>query len=390
MPELLKSRRGRASSELPRILIDARMVTETPHGIARYVKHLAQGLARLRQKYPPAYEPVFFVNADYSRPDFFGNRAIRMPVPFLARAELRELPAAIRAAGASLYHSPSFSSLLTQGPWRAHCPWILTVHDLNHLTFGNWKQRLYYRSILRPFARKAAALATVSVFSREEIARWLPIEPARIEVVYNALDPALRVRPGTLETQATLARFGLEAGKYFLCISNAKPHKNIDLLVEAYFAYRRAVAHAADPSAQPWNLVLSLKEFGDRPGVKAVGPLADREAQVLRTQAGAVAFPSVYEGFGLPPIEGALAGAPLIVSRIPPHQEGLVDLGPDEVTWADPRDRDAWQEGLLAAWRGGLPRPSDESRERILSRFSEDNLARHMDRIYRRVLMASN
>src|SRR5690606_12467982 len=102
--------------------------------------------------------------------------------PFLSIGELVGIHSALRYAAASLYHSPTFSSLVS-----APCPWVQTIHDLNHLTYGSLSQRLYYRRILRPFARRARQVITISEFSRSEIAPWIGVPPESLAIAPNAL-----------------------------------------------------------------------------------------------------------------------------------------------------------------------------------------------------------
>jgi glycosyltransferase involved in cell wall biosynthesis len=99
-------------------------------------------------------------------------------------------------------------------------------------------------------------------------------------------------------------------------------------------------------------------------------------------------FPSVYEGFGLPPLEGAVLGAPVIVSDIPAHREALRDLGSNEVRWVKPLAEDAWTEALRSSARsGGEPRPvSEATRAKLIDRYSVKRMGDAMDRIYRDVL----
>jgi len=363
---------------LPEVLIDARMVEVVPHGIARYVTSLASGLRGLSsERGGLPYEPVFLVREDFPKNDFQGWKIRRVHAKFLARSELFELPQAIQ--GAALYHSPSFSSLFSVGPLKPRCPWIVTIHDLNHLTYGSRFQKLYYRYLLKPFGRRAAQVVTVSEFSRQELASWLGRPASEIEVATNALDAATIDAPSDEVCREVLSRYQLESGKYFLCLSNSKPHKNIPFLVEAY-------AEACRGSKLDWPLVLSMGGYSDVPGVHAVGGLSDADVRVLRARAGAVVFPSLYEGFGLPPVEAVVARVPLIVSKIPPHQEGLSDLGADEVIWIDPKNRRSLVDALVRARDGRMAKPSEQSRQRILERLSEAQLAGRMDRIYQRVL----
>jgi glycosyltransferase involved in cell wall biosynthesis len=354
------------------VWIDARMVGPIPHGISSYVSRLASGLSRLKL----GYEPVFVTSTSFSREDFFGFKTVRAQSAFLSVDELWELPKLLREARPALYHSPSFSSLFSYGPFKAPCPWIVTIHDLNHLHYGDLKKKVYYRGLLRPFARSAAQIATVSQFSRDELASWLGVDAAEIEIVSNALSPTLMDPVSEEESRAVLGKYGLEPRRYFFCLSNPKPHKNVGTLVQGYLAYRQR--------GSAWPLVLNVDVKA--PGVVSIGGVSANEARVLVACAGAVVFPSLYEGFGLPPVEAAVAGTAVVASDILPHREGLVELGEGEVRWADPRRPGDWAAALQQVQAGEIAPPSLESRRKTFEHFSEARLAAHMDRIYRRVL----
>jgi alpha-1,3-rhamnosyl/mannosyltransferase len=360
-------------NKLSRVLIDARMVRRTPHGIARYVSRLAEGLLALRDRGALAYEPAFLVAPDCAEPVFARFATLEARTPIHDPRELFELPGLVRKSGAALYHSPSYSSVVA-----CPCPWLVTVHDLNHLHYGGLAQKAYYYGVLRPFARGARRLLTVSRFSRDELATWTGLPAARIGVVHNALEAELAEPVPSAESAPVLARFGLTPGRYFLALSNPKPHKNLPLLLEAY----RALGDGA------WPLVLSVREkFA---GALSTGPLTDREARVLLRSAGALVFPSLYEGFGLPPVESLVAGVPAVVSDIPPHREAVegvfANAGEEgSMLWVDPRDRAAWTAALRAA-PVSLRRPGPEVAARLLERYSTARLASEMDRIYRDVL----
>jgi glycosyltransferase involved in cell wall biosynthesis len=258
---------------------------------------------------------------------------------------------------------------------------MVTVHDLNHLQFGSRMQKAYYQYLLKPFVRRAAIAATVSNFSRKEIASWAGLAESSIEVVPNALDPVFLERVAPSEVDAVVSKFGLEKKRYFFCLSNAKPHKNVALLVKAY--------QKAEPSTG-WSLAVNLlpEELAlpASPGVKYLGPLLSEDARALMAGSGAVVFPSLYEGFGLPPVEAACMGAPLVVSRIAPHREALADLEQGEVLWVDPMDEAAWTKALLRASEGQVLGTSLESRSKLMRRYSVARLGADMDRLYRRML----
>jgi glycosyltransferase involved in cell wall biosynthesis len=358
-----------------RIVIDGRMVGPVPHGISRYVTGLAEGLRQVAKRSPLPYEIVFLVNR--STPDwaFQGYRKVHVRSPFLRPWEMLEIPYLLRKLRPALYHSPSFSSLL----W-CPCPWIVTVHDLNHAKFGGWKERLYYRRVLLPFMLGAEKVVTVSEFSREEISAWSGLRRESIEVACNsiALDGPRSSVP--VDPASVLRRAQVEKGRYFLCLANSKPHKNLPILVRGYRRYRNLIGEEA------WPLVLCVKGYELEKGVRCLGPVSGVEGQALLDSAGAVISPSTYEGFGLPPVEAAARGIPVVASDIPPHREGLVDLAPSEVAWVAPRDEEGWGTSLVLISEGQISPASEESRAKLLRRYDPAWLGQHMDQIYRRVL----
>jgi len=368
---------------MKKVVIDGRMVTPIPHGFARYVARLAEGLRQVlasqRAVVAPLYEPIFLVNHQ-TAPGAFGDfKTVTIKSEFLNPKELFEIPKYLYALGADLYHSPTFSSLLF-----SPCPWLLTIHDLNHLQFGDVQERLYYRWILKRFAKKAKGLLTVSRFSQHEIANWTRLPRRNIEIVPNALDPNLYRKPDPVLTRQVLDRFGLEAGKFFFCLSNNKPHKNVALLVSAY----AALGPTPRTLGKHWPLVLTMKGMCSTPinGVMELGSTTDAETHILMHAAGAIVFPSLYEGFGLPPVEAASIGVPLILSDIAPHQEALTDLASHEAVWVGAQDTDGWTHALSQAEQGHLPRPALETQERVRNHYSVWSLGQTMDRIYRSLL----
>lgn len=367
---------------VPVIVIDARMVEEIPHGISRYVTYLAKALREIDEKKKLPYQPVFLVDPNRfftkdSEHPLNHFKTVAVESPFLSPKEIFEIPKILKNLGARAYHSPSFSSL-----YHCPCPWILTLHDLNHLTYGSFSKKIYYWTLLRAFAKKARALVTISKFSQNEIASWLNIPVSQIKIVFNVIEKNSeqpKKKDEALNPNEILARYGLDSGRYFFCTSNSKPHKNLPLLTQAYEKY-------AAQQKGAWPLAVTVRGYESIPGVVSLGGIPELETQIILNHAGGVVFPSLYEGFGLPPVEGAVAGKALAVSRIPPHEEGLVDLSPSEVHWVTPNDLHGWVSAFHRLWKGEIAAPSQAHRQKILERFNIQRMGESMDQIYRDVL----
>ena len=354
---------------MDKLLIDARMVGRVSHGISRYVTMIAHGLKQVKTGKSLSYVPVFLMNSKNEWPEIFDSfEQIEAQSDFLSMKELIEIPQLLKKNRISVYHSTSFSSLLY-----SPCSWMQTVHDLNHLHYGSYSKKMYYQWILKPFLKKSKKILTVSQFSKSEIIRWLSGLGSDAEVIYTPLLQISKEVPSNLEN--ILNRYQLKQGKYFFSLSSMKPHKNLQMLIQAFLKNKIN-----------WDLVLSTQSSHSYSGVRFLGGLSDEESRALLAGAGALVFPSLYEGFGLPPIEAAVLGTPLIVSDIPPHREGLKDLTQDEVAWLDPKSESAWGEAMVVAQEGKLKRISELSRAQMIKRYDLDEFGQNMDRIYSDVI----
>ena len=215
-------------------------------------------------------------------------------------------------------------------------PTVVGIHDaisseFPQLTTSNARSRFLLRAKERIAIARATRLFTVSEASRAAIARRFGVRASRLTIVTEAPDPLFR--PADVASiVATRAAIGLGAAEPFLLYAGGiSPHKNLATLVAAYARLRRprprlvavgdlereAFVSSADAVRRQ---IASLDLTGD---VLLPGFVSDEALAALYTGAAAVVLPSLAEGFGLPAVEAAACGAPLILSDIPAHRETL-------------------------------------------------------------------
>ncbi len=236
--------------------------------------------------------------------------------------EQRGVAEAARRAGIRLLHTPYFSS-----PRFLPVPRITTIHDVIPLIFPVYAESLVMRFYLRltgSAARHAAAIITDSNCSRRDIAHWLRIPHERIHVIPLAADE--RFHPAhELETERRLrSRFGLP-GPVIFNVGGLDVRKNLAVLVEAF---ARALpklnpdtrlviagrAHSANERLYP-PLESFIRAWGLRNQVILTGAISETEKLGLYRMADLYVFPSLYEGFGLSPLEAMACGTPVIASN---------------------------------------------------------------------------
>jgi glycosyltransferase involved in cell wall biosynthesis len=340
-----------------KVLVDARMIGGVGHGIGNYVLDMA---AALTERDLP-FELTYLVAKGSNSP--LRNLPHRdSAISFLHPLEAWRLPKELE--GFHLFHSPSFMSLASYP-----CAHVQTVHDLNHLHYGSLFHKLYYQKLLFPSLQKAKAVISVSETAAKELRDWLWAkgEKKTVEVVPNAIAEPAPAEKGALEN------LGLK--NFFFCLSNPKPHKNITMLEAAH-------AHAWDQGGC-LPLALSTGETYQE-GIFRTGPLEPARITALFQGAKAFFFPSLYEGFGRPPLEAVLAGCAPVVSDIPVHREVLG--GVKEAEFLDPRNTKAWEEAFLRHSKEERVAISPQSRDWIRETYSRQKLGDRMEKIFREAL----
>jgi glycosyltransferase involved in cell wall biosynthesis len=226
-------------------------------------------------------------------------------------AEQVQLPRAI-PAGTDLFFSPYYTiPLLYRGRL------AVTVHDLSHRLVAeitsNTRKRLYAQIMYRALRKRASVIFTVSEFTKSELLRMT--RGARED---NILPTHLGI---SAEWYGAGKLSAVRIGPYFVCVGNIKPYKNIGRLVEAFLAVRNRLPHDLVIVGQSDGLITGespdffrrVREGGER--IHLTGFVSHVELLSLVGNAHALIMPSLYEGFGLPPVEAMAAGVPIAVAR---------------------------------------------------------------------------
>ena len=198
---------------------------------------------------------------------------------------------------------------------------VLTVHDIASLDHPEWFERkfaLWYAALLPRLINKVRAIITVSHFSKERIVRLTRVRPESVHVIHNGVDRRFCPVDSNTVTQVRTG-FALNS-PYLLFVGSLEPRKNLKMLLEAWQLGGFDGATLAVVGASG-HLFRKL-EFDSIPeGVRLLGRVEDEALPALYSGAAGFVYPSIYEGFGLPPLEAMACGCPVAVSDIPAHRE---------------------------------------------------------------------
>ena len=210
-----------------------------------------------------------------------------------------------------LYHRPQlYLSLGFNPPPWSPVPVVFTLYDLILLHFPSEANRLmqpYFRYIVRPAVRRAAYILTCSEFSKQEIMEWSGVAAEKIVVVGCGVDDSFSPIGSRIDL----------GFPYLLYVGNHRPHKNLPRLLAAFRQARQLpptlkLVLSGKPSPE-LELEITALGLGDR--VQFSGFISDSDLPAYYRGATALVFPSLYEGFGLPPIESMACGTPVLTSN---------------------------------------------------------------------------
>ena len=297
------------------------------------------------------------------------------------------VPRDLRREKADLFHAPHYVL-----PALTPCKSVVTIHDCIHLRFPQYlPSRLgytYARSSLWMATHRSNLIMTVSEASKRDILEYYKVPSDKIHVIYNGIDERFSQAPAEEDVTRVRERYQLD-GPFVLYAGNVKPHKNIERLIEAFYILKRGefehvkLVIIGDEISKYASLRHAVHRYKLHKHVRFLGFVPHRTLAVLYRQADAFVFPSLYEGFGLPPLEAMASGTPVITSNV----SSLPEVVGDAAVLIDPLRPDAIAEAMRQVLTDSELRRSLTRRglERA-SHFSwEQSIARVRD-IYREVL----
>ncbi|HEY2956120.1 MAG TPA: glycosyltransferase family 1 protein [Candidatus Eisenbacteria bacterium] len=379
-----------ASSAGPGLLLDVFPGLFPGGGIGRYVRDLADLLLTRADAPPARFVYPRFVDgiqvpypAERLRPLPLGWRRMRVLLVASALCGLR--PDRLYGCPA-LVHSP-----MGYGPLFSKAKLLITIHDLNAIHHPEWhplRTRFLVQATMPSAARHADLVVCDSEFVRGQVMEAFGVDPARITTVPLAVGPAFRRLPPGAARDHMARRFGIE-GEFFLHVGTLEPRKNHVGLVAAFERVRRAgfpgplvlVGHDG------WLMNPIAARIESSPDSGAIVRIRDADEDdlvALYSACTAFAFPSLDEGFGLPPLEAMACGAPCISS----NRSSLPEVVGDAAVSLDPGDVEAWAETLRGLWRDADRRATMAAASVARAqRFTRDRWIARMLEIYR-VLLA--
>jgi glycosyltransferase involved in cell wall biosynthesis len=366
-----------------RIAIDARKLHD--FGIGTYVQNLLRQLARLDADSDyvlfcrkedrdalAALGPNFRISVDSS-------------TPYSVR-EQASIPSHLLRERVDVYHSPHYVL-----PPLVPCRSVVTIHDCIHLMFPQYLPNrlayVYAKTFMWWAAHRSARVLTVSEASKRDILRYFDIPEEKVTVIHNGLDERFRVPPPDAEIHRVRERFQLDE-RFILYAGNVKPHKNVERLIDAFhvlhtngFEHLKLLIIGSDISKYA-TLRRAIHTHDLHKYVRFLGFVSDETLAALYRLAAVFVFPSLYEGFGFPPLEAMASGTPVVASNL----SSLPEVLGDAALLVDPYDANALAGAIRRVLVDDVLRRELSARGQAkVQEYSWEEAARRVRQIYQEV-----
>lgn len=297
----------------------------TEFGITTYIRNIVRTLGRVDR------QNEYFLIGMVSRLREIGELPANFhSVPFIEpEPSLRtylEFRRVVKRFDCDLVHIPHTF-------WRprpTHCPYVMTVHDVLDYLYrvksrSNFNQMVHYR-LTRLALHQAARIFAVSNFTKQDVAHLFQVPEKKIEVVYNAIDDRFLMGPATEADRQMIAERYQVHYPFVLYAGRISPHKNVVRIIESFSALKTELAK--DGLMEDLKLIIIGDELSKHPDlrraviksgvqydVRFLGFVPIDVLRIFYDTAKAFIFPSLYEGFGLPPLEAMSHGTPVVTSN---------------------------------------------------------------------------
>ena len=297
-------------------------------GIGRYLKNFLGYIAREDRE----NEYVLFANQKTEYTTVVKNIKVRVIKEWFSPFwDQIQLPRALKEEKIDIFLSPYYKK-----PFFTPCKSIITIHDLNSfflpsISIKGWfKNQLYFRILLKLSSRKADKIITVSQYTKKDIVEYFQALEEKIEVVYLGVDE--RYHPISSNLEETVSKYGVNE-KFIFYFGNFNPHKNIKALIETYYSlpekikseYQLVLGGRRDKYCIGLEKMVRHLKIGKR--VVFTGFISEEDLPLIYSAAKLFVFPSLREGFGLPPLEAMACGIPVIASNTTSLPEVVGEAG---------------------------------------------------------------
>jgi glycosyltransferase involved in cell wall biosynthesis len=362
---------------------DATSVGKHCTGIENYALFIAQRLPRIDRE----NNYVIFARDEFVQIPSCEDRVDVVDCPGgRLFAQYVSLAVIAQRRGVDFVHFPAFPPPLT-----ITRPIVVTIHDAvvwKHPETVTLRSRLYFNALYKIAAKRAAAVVTVSESARQDIVNVLRVPHERVHVVYPGVGEHFNRVSDPAKLAATREQYDLPE-TFVLFVGTFEPRKNLPTLIESFRKFRNRGSNA-----DVWLLLAGRAGWGKRGVASALGSSGpDSRIRILGyvpasdlvylyNLATAFVYPSLYEGFGSPPLEAMACGTPTLVSNIPPFPE----LTRGAAALADPRSVDGLVRGLEAVCfdRSLRARLSEEG-PRVAHSYRWEHTAASLVKLYREI-----
>jgi len=373
-----------------RICIEASPAVQRQAGMGRYASGLIDGLLSTHPDgdYAIAYNNRASANLPPPLRKMPRYSFMLSNKPWRLRTALTHFggpPMDASFSGVALYHStghllPRFRRVRT----------VFTLHDLIPLLLPQYHRplnRIFFRQMFPRFLQRADAIIAVSENTKNDAISLLGINPESITVIPEGISPSFRTAANEKHLAAVRAAYGLPE-TFILCVSTIEPRKNHTTLLRAF-----EMLHPLHPNValvlagnRGWLYRGFLDELQNSPvrhHVRLLGKVPETDLPALLSAATVFAFPSRYEGFGLPPLEAMACGTPVVCS----NSSSLPEVVGDAVILCEPGNASAWEKEITLLLRHEDMRRQLAARGRSrAAAYTWDSAARATRSVYERTL----